>query len=141
MLNDTDITWLAGLLEGEGSFMMGRNIVSGKVYRYPRVVVSMTDQDIIDRVAVLLGTKTYVIPNKNDSKKQQWRAQVNGSKAALLMEELLPYMGLRRAGKIKEILDEYGDIEPTSIRRSRSCSEAQKKRWKIYGTRSGRLPV
>lgn len=137
-INDVELAWLAGILEGEGSFMMGRNIVGGKVYFYPRVVVTMTDRDVIDRVASLFETNTYCLPEKSD-RKDQYRAQVNGSRAATLMEMLLLHMGERRSSKIKEILLEYGEIEPTNVRRSRSCSIAQKQRWAIYGTRSGKL--
>jgi hypothetical protein len=33
--SDTEIAWLAGLLEGEGYFGMVNNRVNGKTYRYP----------------------------------------------------------------------------------------------------------
>ena len=46
-----DLMWLAGLLEGEGSFLMARNIVAGKVYRYPKITVNMTDRDVIEHAA------------------------------------------------------------------------------------------
>lgn len=125
---DNDLNWLAGLLEGEGSFMMGRNWVNGKLYLYPRIVVSMTDADVIERVARLFGTSVYVVPPSKSADrkhyKQQWRAQVNGARAAHLMEQLLPIMGGRRASKIKEILADYGEIEPTEVRRRRSCQNA-----------------
>lgn len=138
-IDHTDLAWLAGLLEGEGSFMMGRNTVGGKVYFYPKIVVTMTDKDIIDRVSDLFGVTTYKLPDASYMKKQQWRSQVSGYKAAVLMEALIPFMGFRRTEKIKEILELYGDIEPTEVRRAKSCSESQKKRWKKHGTRSGRL--
>lgn len=137
-ITETELAWVAGLLEGEGSFMTGRNHVNGKLYLYPRIVVSMTDEDVIDKAAKIFGTSTYKIPNKTKNK-QQWRAQVNGSRAALLMSDLLPYMGTRRSEKILSILAEYGEIEPTEVRRARSCSESQKARWAQHGTRTGRL--
>lgn len=125
---DNDLNWLAGLLEGEGSFMMGRNWVSGKLYLYPRIVVSMTDVDVIERAARIFDTSVYVVPPSKDAGrqhyKQQWRAQVNGSRAARLMEQLLPIMGERRASKIEEILADYGEIEPTEVRRRNSCQAA-----------------
>lgn len=138
IISDNDLSWLAGLLEGEGSFMMSRNHVGGKVYLYPKIVVSMTDEDVIARVSSLFGTSVYVIP-KVDDRLQQWRAQSSGAKAAELMNRLLPHMGERRSNKIKEILSLYGDIEPTEVRRARSCSESQKKRWALHGTRTGKL--
>ena len=105
-----DVAWLAGLLEGEGSFMMSRSTVAGKVYYYPKIVVCMTDKDVVERAALLLSNNSvYRVPlSKNGvSKKLQYRAQVSGIKAALLMKELLPLMGERRSAKIQEVLDAY----------------------------------
>jgi hypothetical protein len=138
MIDDITLSWLAGLLEGEGSFMMSRNTVKGKIYHYPKIVVSMTDEDVIQRAADAFGTSVYTVP-KIENRKQQWRATLTGSKAAEMMTLLIPHMGKRRAAKIKEILSEYGDIEPTNVRRSRSCSIAAKARWAEHGTREGKL--
>ena len=138
MINDYDLRWLAGLLEGEGSFMMSRNTVGGKLYLYPKIVVTMTDEDVIQRAASLFGTKVYVVPKQTD-RLQQWRATLTGTRAAALMERLLPEMGTRRSNKIGEILQAYGDIESTEIRRQRACSESAKARWALHGTREGKL--
>lgn len=141
-MKDTDLAWLAGLLEGEGSFMMGRNTVRGKVYLYPKVVVTMTDEDVILRAAELFGTGVYVVPNKRPvDRLQQYRTQVSGVKAANLMEQLIPHMGSRRTQKISEILFAYGEIETTESRRVKACSDAAKARWDLHGTRNGRLPT
>lgn len=122
--------------------MNGRNIVNQKLYLYPKIVVSMTDRDIIDRVSALFGTGTYVIPNKApDTRKDAFRAQINGAKAAVLMTKLKPIMGQRRGEKIDEILKEYGELESTEVRRARSCSESQTMRWAQHGTRHGKLEV
>lgn len=120
--------------------MNGRNIVNQKLYLYPKIVVSMTDRDIIDRVADLFGTSTYVIPNKSPgNRKDAYRAQINGARAAALMAKLKPIMGARRSSRIDEILEEYGELESTEVRRARSCSEAQIARWAQHGTRHGKL--
>lgn len=139
MISEIDLSWLAGLLEGEGSFMMSGNIVNGKTYFYPKITVAMTDQDVIWRVSDLFGTSVYKIPNKRTDRLQQYRAHVSGSRAAIIMNQLRDHMGSRRKAKIDEILEQYGEIESTEIRRSRSCSIAAKARWAKHGTRSGRL--
>jgi len=47
VIRKTAIAWTAGLLEGEGSFgMSGRSIAIG---------INMTDRDVIDRIAGVLG--------------------------------------------------------------------------------------
>src|SRR5262245_20148534 len=48
--------WLAGLLEGEGAFMVT------KQGQQPRPVVSMTDEDVIARVAEMWGTAEAAAP-------------------------------------------------------------------------------
>jgi len=127
VVSDVDIAWLAGILEGEGSFWMSTNHVGGKVYRYPKVVVGMTDRDIIERVAGLIGGSVYDMP-RQPGRKAAFRAQVSGVKAAEWMRRLYPWLGERRRAKIDEILKEYGEIEPTAVRRRRSCSEAALRR-------------
>jgi hypothetical protein len=108
-MKSNDLAWLAGLLEGEGSFMTIKSHVRGKVYLYPKIVVTMTDLDVIQRAATLIGNAVYNVPlQKNGvSKLSQYRAQVSGVKAAELMRQLLPYMGKRRTDKIREILRDY----------------------------------
>ncbi|QGH78304.1 HNH endonuclease [Streptomyces phage Tribute] len=109
-MKSNDLAWLAGLLEGEGSFMTIKSHVKGKVYLYPKIVVTMTDLDVIQRAATLLGNAVYNVPlQKNGvSKLKQYQAQISGAKAADLMKELLPHMGRRRSEKIREILKAYG---------------------------------
>lgn len=108
-ISEIELAWLAGILEGEGSFMNSRNTVNKKVYFYPKITVNMSDQDVVERVARLFETKVYVVPPdpRNTSWKQLYRAHITGSRAAEFMERLLPYMGARRSDKINEILVAY----------------------------------
>lgn len=128
VVSDLDVAWLAGLLEGEGTFLMYRNHVGGRVYRYPKVAVNMTDEDIIERVAALFGTKVYVMPQYVEGRKQQWRAHATGSNAAAWMRRLYPLLGQRRRARIDEVLAEYDACEPTDDRRRKSCKEATLRR-------------
>lgn len=120
-----EIAWLAGLLEGEGSFLMIR---SSKVYRYPQIVVNMTDRDVIVRVAGLFGGSVYDIPRYVEGRKLSYRAQITGSGAAQWMMDLYPWLGERRRSRIDKVLAEYRAQEPTQVRRQRACSEAASKR-------------
>jgi hypothetical protein len=135
--SDAEVAWLAGLLEGEGSFYMltSRTGELRKAYRYPKIQVSMTDRDIIDRVSVLFGTKTYAKPpaRKYPDRRPQWQAQISGVGAAEWMVRLRPWLGERRRAKIDEVLIEYGTVEPTEVRRRRACSEAAARRPRVNG--------
>lgn len=130
-ISDLDLYWLAGLLEGEGSFSNSRNTVKGKVYLYPKIVVSMVDRDIIQRVCDIFNTSVYEIPAKSirPGHQIQFRATLTGAKAAGLMKKLLPVMGDRRSSRIMSVLEAYEELEDTALRRSRNCSIAQKARW------------
>ncbi|MFC9963614.1 hypothetical protein ACFVH4_05135 [Nocardia ignorata] len=137
MPTEAETAWLAGLLEGEGSFAMIKCHVGGKVYRYPKIVVNMTDRDIISRVADLFGGSVYDMPRYIEGRKAQYRAQITGSGAARWMQDLYPWLGERRRTRIDAVLTEYLGQEPTRVRRRRSCSEAAANR--LRSTTSGQF--
>lgn len=112
------ISWLAGLLEGEGTF----SSVVTNARAYPRVELSMCDEDVVERAAELLGRVTVrrvVDPRAQD---RGWRpvyfAAVGGARAAELMRELRPWMGLRRGRAIDNALASY---RPIRLARRKSC--------------------
>jgi transposase-like protein len=90
--------WLAGLLEGEGSFMKGLPSDPGR----PVVQVQMTDEDVIARVACLIGRKPYA--HRTSGRPEAWKpvfsARTTGRPAVELMTRLRPLMGERRQGQI-----------------------------------------
>lgn len=91
-----DVVWLAGLLEGEGSFDLHRG-------RYPRVRVAMTDRDVIGRAATLMGVSVR-LSLKPAPQKAMWHAEASGPKAEAIMRAILPHMGARRSARIAQIL-------------------------------------
>ncbi|MDA8098415.1 MAG: hypothetical protein M0042_02165 [Nitrospiraceae bacterium] len=132
---DPQTTWLAGLLDGEGAFFSIRSNVGGKIYRYPHIVIGMTDKDTIDRVGALFGTKT-ANPDNGEGRKPFYRAQITGAKAADFMQSILPYMSARRSVKIREILLEYFNKPSANEARSRTMKEVRrKKKWISGGKR------
>lgn len=124
------LNWLAGLLEGEGYFGTIKNRVGGKAYRYPRVGVSMTDQDVITRVATMFGLGMYTIkaPGNSHGYLDSYRAWSTGEAGANWMRRLHPLMGARRQSQISVALAEWDAREPMQVRRRRACSEAAAKR-------------
>jgi len=91
-----DALWLAGLLEGEGTFDAHRG-------KYPRIRVGMTDRDVVGRAATLMGSSIR-LTLKPKPMSPTWHAELSGDKAAAIMRELLPFMGTRRSGRIAEVL-------------------------------------
>lgn len=75
----------------------------------------MTDKDVVQRVSNLFGVPTKTIPVLKD-RKPTWKAELNGWAGTEVMRRLLPYMGRRRAEKIRAILrqdkEHWGDQSP-----------------------------
>lgn len=85
--------WLAGILEGEGSFFMRQD-----AYPHPVCVVAMTDEDVIVRAAVLMGG-TYLLVTR-PFRKPIYRCSIGSGRAANLMQRIYPLMSTRRQGQI-----------------------------------------
>ena len=97
MITVADIRWLAGYLEGEGCFTF-----TGDKYRYPRIVVESTDEDVIQRVSQLWGMKPHSV--QHGSHKTGYSVATTCTKAVSWMMTLYPLMGQRRQARIREIL-------------------------------------
>jgi hypothetical protein len=101
MLTTEDLYWVAGMLEGEGSFI----ITNGAL------VISMgtTDEDIAKRVAKILGA--YINGPYQDKRfpnnKPVFKLAVRRHEAHGWMMTLFSLMSKRRQAKIKELLLKY----------------------------------
>lgn len=102
--NVNEREWLIGLLEGEGSFMKGPPSEPNK----PRIQVQMTDLDVLERAAPLLYSKVLgPFKRKNENAKLQYAVKIRGKKAADLMKEMRPHMGIRRQQQIDAALENF----------------------------------
>lgn len=86
----TDISWLAGILEGEGCFALGNE-------KYPLIKVQMSDEDVIVRVSNMWNVR--VTRSRN-----MYCVQVNGAYAIQWMLTLYSFLGSRRKNKISDIV-------------------------------------
>src|SRR3990167_7223191 len=105
-ISKSDLCWLAGLLEGEGSFRIAtfRNTKYG-IYKYPQIRCAMTDEDVVMRCHQVTSFGTVTGPHSPPSRagrKPTWIWSVDKTKQVIeLMNHLLPYMGTRRAEQIR----------------------------------------
>ena len=106
-----DRAWLAGLLEGEGSFLASWDGQSS----YPVIKVEMCEQDVVERVADLLNTRLWVEAARTERWRPTYVAQIAGHHAAGWMGALRPYMGLRRTAAIDVALAVYNPIRLTDV--------------------------
>lgn len=103
--------WLAGILEGEGSFRAPTLKKPGRL----NVSVAMTDNDTINRAALLLQASSVRSRKaEKDHWKNQWVCQISGVKAYRTLSRLYPLFGLRRSSHIQECLRTFLSSPGTS---------------------------
>ena len=99
-VSTADIHWLAGLIEGEGSFMFGKGSTS--------IMIQMTDRDVLVRAAKILGCKVrdgHYRPKGKSTYKTVFACGVFGMRAFGWMMTLYSLMGERRQAKIRSIIE------------------------------------
>jgi hypothetical protein len=89
------VVWLAGWLEGEGSFTGDR--------RSPRITVQSSDVDVVELAANILQVPYYAIrkDTKHPTRKPLWYLSVCGVRAIGWMFILYSLMGSRRKDSIR----------------------------------------
>lgn len=103
MASDTEIAWAAGLFEGEGTFdWHGCQI---------RVTMSLTDLDVLQRFASIVGNGTISGPIKRKDAKPHWKPCWHwwaiGQNVVTICFAFLPYLGQRRSAKAREVLAKF----------------------------------
>jgi len=99
----TELHWLAGLLEGEGSFMTGPPSSPG----LPVLAVNMTDHDVMARLGSIFERKVHVVRPRNERWRTSYQVRVHGREAVRWMRLLRPLMGIRRRAQIDRALASY----------------------------------
>jgi hypothetical protein len=107
-MDEKDLFWLAGLLEGEGSFQKPTPCEPN----HPRITINMTDYDVVKHVAELfevkyIHTRKYKVEHWKDS----YATLLKGKRAVRLMFRLYPLMGERRKQQIEAAIDAKPTIE------------------------------
>ena len=106
--DDRALSWLAGLLEGEGTFSL---TCDAKLRCYPVVSITMCDAAVVFRAAHVLGAASV---SMREPERSAWRptyvAKVGGAHAAKWMRTLRAVMGERRRAALDLALDSYRPI-------------------------------
>jgi hypothetical protein len=114
-----DLHWLAGLLEGEGSFLAG----PPSAPRSPALQVAMADRDVVERAGNLLGVAVMVVPSRREGWRTAYSVRVRGAPAVLWMERLKPLMGDRRQAQIDRAIASWGP-DPRALLNDERAAEA-----------------
>lgn len=96
MISTPELWWLAGILEGEGCFGPAKHTV--------RIQLAMCDRDVVEKVARLLGVRVTTSVDKRPGNQIQYRAYIQGHRAAAWLMTLYTMMGARRKARIRESL-------------------------------------
>lgn len=123
-MTELETAWLAGLLEGEGCFLVRK---SGGYKGSVSISLQMTDEDVVKKVADLFGTKIYGPHGPyGASKLKTWQTLIVGYEAANLMRTLLPYLGKRRREKVESLLEHQKTLRDFSPNKKPSCHPEKK---------------
>ena len=101
--------WLAGILEGEGTFMSGPPSRPNA----PVVRISMTDRDVVERSAALLERAVTPVRARKAHYKPPFITQLRGADAVDLMRAVRPVLGTERTAQIDRVL---GGWKPLAVR-------------------------
>jgi hypothetical protein len=116
--SEARMAWLAGLLEGEGSFISARF----DSYSYPQVQMTMCDRYVLDRAMSLMpSSRIYAINDERGVERgwsQAWMVRVSGPPAAVVMKTVLQWMGSRRTKAIDRSLAAWRPIRLAPLRTS-----------------------
>ncbi len=133
-ISSTELHWLAGILEGEGSFYVGKTPNGA-----PRIRIQciMTDEDIIRRMHQITGIGNVTFKKQNNPKwADTWCWSVTYSEdVATLAQTLKPLMGQRRNLQIDKLLKTHETMSGNRGFLGRKHTEATKRKMRLAHAR------
>lgn len=109
MAHVNELHWLAGILEGEGSFMY--RIPKIRSSGYPVISIQNCDHDVIYRIHKLMKTSGIVTLSPRRTRGNVGKTIVYSTQQSKIKEcigwmmTLYPLMSIRRKKKIREIIE------------------------------------
>lgn len=101
-LSSSEIGWVAGLLEGEGSFFLAAS------NRQPRVQMQSTDHDVLLRLHGVIGAGCINTVGPRPNRKPCWQYSMGTrNDIDLLLRQIYPMMGRRRRAQIDVVLASF----------------------------------
>lgn len=125
-----DIAWLAGLLEGEGSFGSGSQ-------GCPALRLQMTDKDVVEYASSILRTK---LQNPTRPQNPKWKpcysTSATGRHGIEWMMTIYAFMGMRRRKQIEDVIRSWrqsGKSQRSSHNGNKITSNCHPDRAAIHG--------
>jgi hypothetical protein len=119
---ETELAWVTGIWEGEGSWSYKkgrtRTFANGKTYTekdYLSMKMSMTDQDIMERVAAIMDGRKITWSDggpvhKSAGQKPCYHIGLQGEAAVRWTELMKPFLGNRRREKYEMIMEKLNAL-------------------------------
>jgi hypothetical protein len=124
MSDEISRAWAAGLYEGEGSCGMGSR-------GYPRLLLGMTDRDVVERFREVLGFGSIHTPKPQAGRKQMHRFECGGWKnVAQAREWFGPYLFPRRLAQLDELLAKKPAPKPSSPPCAEPSQAGYRRHWR-----------
>lgn len=104
-----NLAWLAGLLEGEGCFTVRKPRDRNNSRTYISIVLGMSDEDVVDHAQSVAGLGTRTTQDRSSQgwkRMYHWKVQ-NQDHAYALMIAVYPWMGTRRQGRIRGLIQQH----------------------------------
>lgn len=112
VLNEYEIGWVVGLIEGEGSFTIKKTRRKNGYSCQPQLRVAMTDKDVVEKLATLVPVGNVLkAGRKTDGGKDVWMWTITNSQALIdFMITVRLLMGKRRRERIDFVLAHSGFV-------------------------------
>lgn len=99
-----EIAWVAGLMEGEGSFASTK-------HGSPFMTLQMNDKDVLEKLCSILGVAKLYGPYRHRRGENydtpHYRVTAYSTSAIEWMLTIWPLMGMRRRAKIIEVVNKW----------------------------------
>ena len=114
----TELAWISGIWEGEGSWIYKKGRPSRKEKPYLRMEMCMTDEDIMERVGAIMDGRKITHSDGGPAHKAAGQKPVHiislQGKAAQRWTNLMkPFLGKRRLEKYQFIMEQLNEQKST----------------------------
>ena len=123
--NKEKLILLSGIFEGEGTFGNHKNGTRNGTIRYQiQACVSMSDKDIVSKFLEFFKCGSICEPSlRKNHHKQMYKWRVTGERALFVINEMIPYLGIRRQsnyyGMVQSIRNGDKDWSPYILQPSK----------------------
>lgn len=112
MSDDEEIewAWLAGLIEGESCIGKYRYQHSdGHLFTTHMIAIEMNDRDVLERAHRITGVGSVNTKKARQGRQETYIWKVSNKRdVTMVLNRILPLMGVRRTNKIMEVLGHGG---------------------------------